>query len=317
METNLPTERAAGDIVRRHLGREPLRVTRFPTGLANYVYDVAMGGGEHVVVRLAPAGDGARFAGAVYWHGRLVPLGVPLPGLLCHDAAPAGDSFPFMIIEHLPGRDLEFAYPALAAVQKRDLARRIVAIQRAAATLPPGPGFGYALSYDDRLHPTWTALLEADLERNRRRIQEAALVDVRVIEPVQAKLRTYMPYLGRVTPRAFLDDTTTKNVLMHKGQLSGIVDVDVVCFGDPLFTPALTQMALLSRGYDTTYIQYWCEELALGAAQRRVLALYTALCCIGFLTELGRQFNRDAPQPIEEGAGQRLVGILDEVLVGC
>ena len=317
METRTPTAQAAADVVRRYLGNEPVRVARFPTGLANYVYDVVTADGGNVVVRLARAGQGARFAGAVYWHGRLAPLGVPLPRLLRHDVAPADATCPFMLIERLPGQDLAFAYPDLSAAQKRALARRIVAIQRAASTLPPGPGFGYAGSYDDRLHPTWAALLEADLARNLRRIREAALLDTRFAGQVRAKLAAYAPYLARVTPRAFLDDTTTKNVLIHDGRLSGIVDVDVVCFGDPLLTPALTQMALLSRGYDTAYIWYWCEELDLRAEQGRVLALYTALCCIGFLGELGQRFNKDVAPPVEEDAVRRLVGILDELLTRC
>jgi len=317
MGTGTPTEQAAADVVRRHLGTEPVRVARFPTGLANYVYDVVTTDGENVVVRLARSGHGARFAGAVYWHGRLAPRGVPLPRLLGHDAAPADAPCPFMLIERLPGRDLAFAYPDLSAAQQRALARRIVAIQRAAATLPSGPGFGYALSYDDTLHPTWAALLEADLARSLRRIRAAALVDTRGVARVRAKLATYAPALARVTPRAFLDDTTTKNVLLHDGRLSGIVDVDVVCFGDPLLTPALTQMALLSRGYDTAYIRYWCEELDLRAEQERVLALYTALCCVAFLGELGQRFNKDVAPPVEEGMVRRLVGILDELLARC
>ena len=46
------------------------------------------------------------------------------------------------------------------------------------------------------------------------------------------------PTLEAVPPLPFLDDLTTKNVLVDGGRLSGVVDVDVVCFGDPLATPA-------------------------------------------------------------------------------
>lgn len=92
----------------------------------------------------------------------------------------------------------------------------------------------------------------------------------------------------------FLDDTTTKNVLIDQGQLSGIVDVDTVCFGDPLLTPALTQMALLKSAFDTDYISFWAEALLLNLGGRRHLALYTAIFCVIFLSELGQQFNKEA-----------------------
>ncbi len=314
--TSLPAQIAA-NIVERQFGKAPTHVTRFPTGLVNYVYDVALANGERVVVRLGRAGNGAHVASAVYWHRQLRPLGVPLPRLLGYDTAPAEGAFPFMLLERLPGRDLEFAYPTLSLAQKRALARRIVAIQRAAAVLPAGPGFGYARSYTDKLHPTWAGLLEADFRQNLRRIEAAALVDLRAADQVWAKLAAYAPYLARITPRLFLDDTTTKNVLIHNGHLSGIVDVDVVCFGDRLLTPALTQMALLSRGYDTDYIRYWCEELDLRDEQERVLTLYTALFCVGFLGELGQQFNKDTVEKIEADRIQGLLDILGDLLARC
>lgn len=43
-------------------------------------------------------------------------------------------------------------------------------------------------------------------------------------------------YTSEVKPTPFLDDTTTKNVIINDGKLSGIVDVDYVNFGDHLLT---------------------------------------------------------------------------------
>ena len=108
-------------------------------------------------------------------------------------------------------------------------------------------------------------------------------------------------------PRPFLDDTTTKNVLIADGHLTGIVDVDCVCFGDPLFTVALTRMALLSRAYPTDYIEAWCDHLELSAAQQAALDLYTALFCVGFLSEFGQQHNRAERLPAEEDQIARLL----------
>ena len=317
MNDAIPTAQAAADVVRRYLGKEPMRVTRFPTGLANHVYEVVTADGETIVVRLARAGDGARFAGAAYWYARLAPLGVPLPRLIAHEVAPLRCAFPFMLIERLPGTDLGVVYPDLSTEQKRALARQIVAIQRTAATLPDGPCFGYARSYDDTLHRSWVALLHANLAQSRRAIEQAGVVDPRVVERVMAKLAPYSPYLTRVRPYLFLDDTTTKNVLIAEGRLSGIVDIDVVCFGDRLLTPALTQMALLSRGYDTDYIRYWCDELHLSSEQERILTVYTALFCVGFLAELGQRFNKEVADEVEAGTVQRLLAILDELLARC
>lgn len=46
------------------------------------------------------------------------------------------------------------------------------------------------------------------------------LVDLRAADQIWAKLAAYGPYLARITPQLFLDDTTTKNALIHDGHLS-------------------------------------------------------------------------------------------------
>ena len=81
-----------------------------------------------MVARLGAPGQAADFAGALYWYQRLAPRGVPLPAPLAIDLRPPPGSFPFMLLERLPGRDLGDEYPTLSAAQKRRLARRIARI---------------------------------------------------------------------------------------------------------------------------------------------------------------------------------------------
>lgn len=87
-----------------------------------------------------------------------------------------------------------------------------------------------------------------------------------------------------------------------------------MCFGDPLFTPALTNMALLSRGQETDYIDFWCERLGLTAFQGRVLTVYTAIFCVDFLGEQGQQFNQAIVPEIDHAEIASLLSILDRLL---
>jgi hypothetical protein len=211
--------------------------------------------------------------------------------------------------------DLAYAYPELSKLQKRSLAERIVAIQQLVGTLPAGPGYGYAGSYSDQaLHPSWEDVLRADLERSRRRIMTVGSVSTAPVERVASFLPAFADYFAAVPPTPFLDDVTTKNVIVHNGALSGIVDVDWLCFGDPLLTPALTNMALLSRHQQTDYIDDWCDLLDLSPVQQRVLILYTAIFCVGFLSEQGMQFNRDAAPEVDQRGVASLLEILDRLL---
>jgi aminoglycoside phosphotransferase len=299
-------------IAATHAGEAVREIARFPLGLAHYVYDVRLASGRALVVRLGLPRDAAVFAAAVRWSQRLRPLGVPLPALL--EAAPEA-ALPYLVLERLPGSDLGEVYAELVPTEKRALAREIAAIQARVATLPEGAGFGYALSEEGPFaQRSWTDLLRAALARSRARIAHAGLVSGDPVGRVERGLARLVAELDAVRPRAFLDDTTTKNVIVERGRLRGIVDVDVVCYGDPLFTVALTRTALRSRDLPLDYVEYWCEELSVSGARARALHLYSALFCAEFLGELGLRFNRETPIAADPAQIARLEAALEAEL---
>lgn len=102
--------------------------------------------------------------------------------------------------------------------------------------------------------------------------------------------------------------------MVQDGRLSGIVDVDVVCFGDPVWTIALTQMALLSSGYEVDYVHMWCDLVDLTVAQRQILSLYTAVFCVDFMSEIGQMFNQNAAVMVDQQHVQRLTSIFEDTL---
>ena len=311
-----PTEQDAASLVQRRLGKDPVTVTRFTTGFANYVFEVRDSAHSAIVVRLNRVGRGENFAGAAYWHRWLTPCDVPLPRLLCYDASPADGSFPFMITTRVPGRDLDAVYPDLEVHQRRALATDLAEIQARVGQLPLGAGFGYARSYTDpSLHPTWVAFLRAELAWSRDNIERAGLVDVVWADRVVERLAAYQSYFACVEPRCFLDDIALKNVLVNDGRLSGIVDVDWVCFGDALLPLALTQARLLQRGWDADYVAYWVAALDLDEETMRVLTFYTAMWVINSLGLIGRQFGNRVRIPADREQVAALVGLLDSLLL--
>src|SRR5690349_13521523 len=117
LEPRRPTEQDATLILQRTLHKEVQTIRRFPTGLANYVYDVETQEGERLVVRLARSDLGAFFEGALNWHARLKAIDVPLPKLYYSSADADENGFPVMIMERLPGQDLYFVYPTMTSEQ--------------------------------------------------------------------------------------------------------------------------------------------------------------------------------------------------------
>jgi aminoglycoside phosphotransferase (APT) family kinase protein len=314
-ESREPTAADAERILCAVTGDNVEQIQRFPNGLAHFVFDAILVGGQAVVARLTRPAQRADFAGAVYWHSRLKHQ-VPLPRLIYAEIDERVHGFPVLILERLPGVDLGDCYPRLTTEQKRSIAWRIVEIQRRAASLPAGSGFGYAHSYDDpRLRQNWRDVLTASLERSRDWIHSAGVVTDEVVDRVAGHVDRFRDYIDQVEPVCFLHDTTTKNVIIGDGRLSGIVDVDSVCFGDPLWVLALTNMAMLSSGYDREYVDAWASALDLSDEQERVLALYTAMHCVAFIGEIGQRFNKEAAPPVDPKRVSYLRSVLDDLLL--
>lgn len=138
-------------------------------------------------------------------------------------------------------------------------------------------------------------------------------VYLRLSSPERHRTEGLSAYFSQVPPTPFLDDVTTKNVLVYEGKLSGIVDVDWVCFGDPLFTVALTRAAILSAGYPPDYTDHWCALLGVTRAQAAAVRFYAALFCVDFISEAGQTFNRSV-ETLDPARAKRLTRVLEEHL---
>jgi Ser/Thr protein kinase RdoA (MazF antagonist) len=290
---NDPTQQTAISIVQSVLGKKVIEITRFPTGLDNYVYKVQLEDGKNIVARLNNIGKESQYIAAIYWYQKLKTTNVPLPALLASSATP-GD-IPYMLLDYVSGKDLGDVYFDLSVDQKKHIAKHIASIQQSVATnLPLGPGYGFADSYQaENLHSDWHSVLHAHLDRSREWINEIGLVDPQHVETIRQKLPKYKEYFSKIKPIPFLHDTTTKNVLVANGRVVGIVDVDSICFGDSLFVPALTKMALLSMDAPIDYIDYWLQEINISKEQSEIVDLYTAMFCVNFMGEVGKAFNKD------------------------
>ncbi len=309
-----PTEQDAAAIVHAVLGQPVVTTRRFPTGLCHYVYEVVTDS-QQLVVRIARPDTHVFLAGGVYWSRLLRPMGLPLPTLVYADLEAKLVPFAFMLLERLPGTDLGHLYHTLTRDEKYAIASDIVRLQAQVSALPHRARFGYANSLrEPPPYRTWIDVVHQSLDRSRQRIERAGIVDPGHVTRVRQHTAHFESYLAQVVPTAFLDDTTTKNVIVNYGRLSGVVDVDVVCYGDPLWTVGLTQMALLNQGADLDYITAWTELLHITDEQQAALQFYCAVFCVDFLGELGQVFNKDRVEPHDEAKLGRLISILDDLL---
>jgi hypothetical protein len=237
---------------------------------------------------------------------------VPLPRMVATSLEPSEIQFPFVILEQLPGSDLGQIYQTLSSHEKLEIVSEVVGIQEKVSVLPEASGFGLAYSYSQPPeYRTWGAAVLAILERAQKRIERSGNPGRSYVKPGRQILSRYESYFAVVRPIPFLDDTTTKNVLVDQGRLTGVVDVDRLCFGDPLLTIGLTRMALLADARDVDYVEHWMNLMALSQQQREAVDAYTRLFCVDFMSELGQRFNKDEQPEIDLEKFARLSSVFE------
>ena len=295
-----PNITIAQKIVEEVLNVKVKQINRFKTGLCHHVYDVCLDNGEKVVIRMSSEKTLSLLQGGVYWSEQLKKEGIPLPDIIDYNFHA---EFPYVIMERLPGKDLGYVYDEMTVEEKMMLSTEIVNIQKTVTRMPKAHGYGYAVSYNDPIlteNKSWKDVIIKSLKRSKKRIEETGICSTKPIELLFTRIERYNDYFERRKPVPFLDDLTTKNVIIHEGKLSGIVDVDTICFGDKVFQFALTKMALLSQQSKTDYIDYLAHVYHLSDEQLEVLDFYTAVCCVDFMSEIGMQFNKDETSKIDQ-----------------
>lgn len=308
----LPTSYEVGRMLSAGTGEHLAVCTRFPTGLCHFVFDVVAESGKRFVVRVASAGNEARIDGSVYWSALLRPIGIPLPEML-HRGVVAERHF--TVLERFPGTDLGNVLADLTTAERRAIASAVVGLQHRMRALPDGAGYGYVTNYNGPYpKSSWAGFIDLMLARSATRCAEGGIVDPRCITRVRAHTKRLVSYFASIEPRPFLDDLTTKNVIVSENRLVGVVDVDECCFGDRLLHVGLTRMAFLDQGWDEDYIAELCNYQGFGVAERHALDFYTALYCVDFLAELGHAFNREGPPEASAEALERRLRILEGLL---
>jgi fructosamine-3-kinase len=264
----------------------PDYIKRFEVGYGNYVYRVSIGQDIYVIRINA---DKDAYKNTIYWLDKLKSLELPVPKVIFNGEY---NKFSYLILNYIKGDDLGNVYAELSDEEKRAIAIDIVNIQDLVSTLPRNRGYGYLTSYEDKNYKkNWKEVILGHLNRSRHRIKENNIFDSWKIDKVEELLVQYEDYLASIKPIPFLDDLSTKNVLINQGELSGIIDFDWICFGDKIYYVALTNMALISLGYDTKYVDYLMEEMKASEIERKTLTLYTLIFCVDFMAEKGMKFK--------------------------
>jgi hypothetical protein len=169
------------------------------------------------------------------------------------------------------------------------LAVEIVGIQRRVTGLPRGESYGWSPMSVAGKFRSWFEIIERDSETAPKEVRD--------------ELQNWKGYFAQVQPTCFLDDLTVKNVMIDAGELKGIVDLDFVCYGDPLYWLSLAEVTSIldvgARGF------FYGDELRrlwkMTPIESSVCSLYNVIQAWFFLSK------DEFIQPLRDWADSRFV----------
>lgn len=160
----------------------------------------------------------------------------------------------------------------------------MVEIQNLTKALPAGLSYGISDSYENVTEfKSWHDFLSHRLHLFKKIIGEGGIFDVNQVEKAISISDNMIEIFHGILATPFLWDASERNVIVYNGKISGIVDVDEVCFGDPLFVLGLTYVALENDGHDTLYTDYWADALNMDKKAKLRLAFYRLFYIIVFM----------------------------------
>lgn len=268
----------------------PQSIERCTVGQGNYVYLVECSGTKYIF-RCSPEHNA--YDDSIYWLERLASIEIPVPKVIAKGKL---GEYEYLILSYFKGKDIGLVYPQLKDADKKEIAKEIAHIQNQVAALKL-----------ENVEPDWTwhSFVKDMLGRAKERIAANGYFEVNKVERLWELAEQLDEYFASIKPIAYLDDVSTKNLLIHNGRISGIVDIDWMGIGDKLTYIALTNMALLNMGYDTDYVKYILNEMQVTDLQKKAFLFYTLMFCVDFMGERGMQFM-DKTVEVNEQIVERL-----------
>ncbi|SDJ41306.1 Phosphotransferase enzyme family protein [Lachnospiraceae bacterium G41] len=269
-------------------------IERCNTGIGNYVFIVTAENNKYIL-RCSLEKDA--YENTVYLLKELEVCDIPIPKVIKYGQY---EEYRYLILSYLLGEDIGNIYQDLRDSEKRQIAKEVVAIQNKVSALK-------IQAPDDW---NWNSFADEMLGRAHELISKNGFFDVSKVEEVSNILKEMQPYISSVKPIPYLDDISTKNLLIENGHVSGVIDIDWMGFGDKLTFVAMTEVALLNMNLYTNYVDYLLEEMNLNSEQKRAFIFYCLLFCVDFMGERGTQYL-DKVVPVNQEIIDRLNSIYD------
>jgi len=289
-------------IVEKQFAEPPLGIRRMTMGACNEVYSVELSSGS-VIVRMNE--NGRYLKGSEKNIPILRSLGTKVPEILVSDYSMQFVPICYQVQSRLVGTDLGQVISSLSDGQLAAIAQHVVAVFRSLQSVSTNGKYGYFEDDDSGLYDSWSEVMAAMIAEVERRDTKTGVVGGNLLGVARQIFSDCKPYFDSVPSICFYDDISSKNVLVHQGVFSGVVDLDGLAYGDPLEAIGRMKACWFGTRHGQVYLSEVERCLNLTERQRNIVTAYALLHRISWLSEKGIQWNRNTSNTIDSEAVER------------
>jgi putative ABC transport system ATP-binding protein len=128
---------------------------------------------------------------------------------------------------------------------------------------------------------------------------KTGVLDRQLSEALDRVFSEYKPYFDRIRPYTYYGDIARKNVMVHEGRFSGLVDLDALAQGDPLEAIGRIKASWYGTHHGEVYSRAVMDALGLPEPQRRIVTMYALLNRVFWALENGVRFNQNTSSTVD------------------
>lgn len=286
----------------------PKLIQRIKMGICNEVYLVRLSQKE-VIIRLSPHDH---FLMGSHDHiPKFKALQIVVPDILAEDYEKKLIPLSYQVLSKIEGNDLGQVIDTLSDHELKELAKEIAHIFHKVSRIPSSDKCGVIFGGGSQeMSKTWAERIQIWIEEARERGVSTGIMDATLQELAENLYRRYQSYFASITPVTYYGDICSKNVMIHRGLFSGLVDLDVLAQGDPLEAVGRIFLSWYGTHHGNVYSTAVMNELGLNKGQREFVKMYALLNQISWACENGIQFNQNTRAIVDERKKYR-----DKVLI--
>ncbi|MEI6266405.1 MAG: GrpB family protein [bacterium] len=292
-------------------GETPKSISRKKIGLRNEVFEVIFDKQEAVIIRIGKNSN--QLVGSSRYIPLFHSLGITVPVILKEDYSLESHPYPYHIQTKIDGQDLEKIFNTLTFLELKKVAKFVSDVFTKLVTLPTDGCFGIVDYQAVGSHSSWKDFIRSLLKE----IEESESIKHHIDKILVAKtfeiIHSYEEYFDTVSSEFFTHDISSKNIMIYNGKVMGLVDLDVMCFGDPLFSLGSIVATWPDSKRGMYYINEIYKNLHLTFEKIKIVEMYAIFQRLWWLSEIGKKFNDNTVKVVDRNiisAGSSILDIL-------